>query len=70
MTDLGSRFKIIDEIASADFVFEAYGKTLNELFCNCAYACSFAMANPEKVEKTRKRLRFIDFWHKYRGITV
>ena len=54
MTNLNLRFRIIDDIASADFVFEAYGKTLTELFSNCAYACFFAMTDPEKVEKTKK----------------
>ncbi len=48
-------FKFLEKIAIADAAFEAYGKTLGELFINCAKATFEAMADlktvtPEQVE--------------------
>jgi len=48
MTNQG--FKIVEEISSADFVFDAVGQNLEELFFNCARACFFAMTDLESVE--------------------
>jgi SHS2 domain-containing protein len=42
-------FKIVDELASADFIFDARGRTLNDLFVTCARACFFAMTDLDKV---------------------
>jgi SHS2 domain-containing protein len=48
------KFEIIEEGATADFVFEAYGETLNQLFANCAEACFFAMTDIERVEPVKE----------------
>ncbi len=42
-------FKFLEKIAIADAAFEAYGKTLEELFINCAKATFDAMADLETV---------------------
>jgi SHS2 domain-containing protein len=43
------KFEIRDDIASADFIFDAYGDSLNELFVSCATACFSAMTDLETV---------------------
>ncbi len=43
------KFEICENVASADYLFDAYGRDLNELFAACAWACFSAMTNPEKV---------------------
>jgi len=43
-------FRIIEEIVSGDFVFQAWGNTLEELFAACAEACFSAMTDPAGVE--------------------
>lgn len=43
-------FKILENIVSGDFAFEAYGETLEELFASCAKACFSAMAELSKIE--------------------
>jgi SHS2 domain-containing protein len=43
------KFEICEEIASADYIFDAYGASLNELFAACAAACFSAMTDLEKV---------------------
>jgi SHS2 domain-containing protein len=43
-------FKIIEDIVSGDFVFEATGKTIDELFKSCAEACFSAMTDIEGVD--------------------
>jgi len=45
-----SGFKYIDEIAPADQAFEAWGDTLEELFCCCAEATFEVMTDLSKVE--------------------
>ncbi len=40
---------MFENFASADYLFDAYGNNLNELFAACAWACFSAMTNPEKV---------------------
>ncbi len=47
------KFKFIDHIS--DLQFAAYGKTLNELFENCAYAMFEGMIPEIKVEKKIER---------------
>jgi len=42
-------FKFLEKIAIADAAFEAYGKTLEELFVNCAKATFDVMADLETV---------------------
>ncbi len=44
------KFMVIEEGATADYVFDAYGRTLDELFANCAEACFCAMTDIDKVE--------------------
>jgi len=46
-------FRIIEEIVSGDFVFEAWGNTLEELFAACAKACFSAMTDPAGVEPSK-----------------
>ncbi len=43
-------FKIVEDIVSGDFVFDAAGNTLEELFTSCAEACFSAMTKLTKVE--------------------
>ncbi len=43
------KFEVFENVASADYLFDAYGNDLNELFAACAWACFSAMTNPEKV---------------------
>lgn len=43
-------FRIIEEIVSGDFVFQAWGNTLEKLFAACAEACFSAMTDPAGVE--------------------
>ena len=52
------KFKFLENVAIADIAFEAYGKTLAELFENSAYAFFDMTANPKtitpKIKKTIK----------------
>ena len=43
------KFKLVDDLVSGDFVFDAYGESLNELFANCATACFYAMTESARV---------------------
>lgn len=45
-------FKIVEEISSSDFVFDARGDSLEDLFCACAVACFSAMTDPDLVDQT------------------
>jgi len=47
-------FRIIEDIVSGDFVFEAFGKTVEELFESCAKACFSAMTELSKVDTAEK----------------
>jgi|SRR3989344_7714101 len=52
------KFKYLEDIAIADIAFEAYGKTLNELFENAAYAFFDITANPKTIQqKIKKTIR-------------
>ncbi len=51
-------FRILEDIVSGDFAFEAFGETLEELFSSCAEACFSAMAELSRVEP--KIDRYID----------
>ena len=42
-------FRIIEDVASGDFMFEAGGETLQRLFESCAAATFSAMTDPAKV---------------------
>ena len=46
-------FKFLEKIAIADIAFEAYGKTLTELFVNCAKATFEAMVDLKTVTPTQ-----------------
>ena len=48
------RFELVEEIASADYIFDAYGDSLNELFAACAAACFSAMTDIEKVDPVKE----------------
>ncbi len=43
------KFEVCENVASADYLFNAYGHDLNELFAACAWACFSAMTDPEKI---------------------
>jgi SHS2 domain-containing protein len=44
------KYKVCDDFATADYIFDAYGDTLNELFAACAAACFHAITDLEKVQ--------------------
>ncbi len=51
------KFKFLD-ITTADVAFEAYGKTLEELFANAALAMFEVMINTKQIEKkVEKRIK-------------
>ncbi|MBI4999720.1 archease [Candidatus Gottesmanbacteria bacterium] len=43
------KFRFLEEIATADVAFEAYGKTLDELFENCGLAVEETMVDTSTV---------------------
>ncbi len=47
------KFRVVEDTTSADFVFEAYGASANELFANCALACFYAMTDPTTVDPVK-----------------
>ncbi len=44
------KFKYLENVAIADICFEAYGKTLNEVFENSAYAFFDITADPKTIQ--------------------
>ncbi len=48
------RYKLLENVAIADVAFEAYGKSLNELFENAALAIFELSANIETVDAKEK----------------
>lgn len=50
MNNYNDKFKIVEDISSGDFIFDVYGRTVDELFSNCALACFTAMTEPRLVE--------------------
>jgi len=48
------KFKFLD-ITTADIAFEAYGKTLNELFANAALAMFEVMVNTKQIKSKIKK---------------
>ena len=50
------RYKILEKIATADIAFEAYGKDLNELFENSAFAVFEITANIKKINSKIKKI--------------
>lgn len=52
------RFKYLADIAIADIAFEAYGRTLNEVFENSAYAFFDMTCNPKTIkQKIKKQIK-------------
>ena len=51
------RYIFLEDIAIADIAYEAYGKDLNELFENAAFAIFELSANLETVD-TKKKIEF------------
>lgn len=49
------KYKILEEEATADMAFIAYGKTLEEAFENAALVVFETMTNLDKVEKKTKK---------------
>lgn len=43
------KYRFLEDVATADIAFEAYGKTLAELFQNCAQALMAVMADPKAI---------------------
>jgi SHS2 domain-containing protein len=50
MKEKTASFRIVEDISSADYVFDAWGEGLEDLFCVCALACFSAMTDPSRVE--------------------
>jgi len=49
------KYKILEDVAIADIAFEIYGKNLNELFENAAFAIFEESADLSKVEEKEKK---------------
>ena len=49
------KYKTLDNVAIADIAFEAYGKNLNELFENAAFAIFEESADLNKVKEKKKK---------------
>lgn len=47
------RFKLVEDTTSADYVFDAFGISINELFANCSLACFSAMTDPARVDPVK-----------------
>ncbi len=55
------KFKYLENVAIADIAFEAYGKNLNEVFENSAYAFFDMTCNPKTVKsKIKKEIKIED----------
>ncbi|OGC89956.1 MAG: hypothetical protein A2W25_12345 [candidate division Zixibacteria bacterium RBG_16_53_22] len=54
------RFEIVEDLASADFIFDAYGRTLEDLFKACATACFTAITEIERVEPSKEYNLMVD----------
>ena len=50
------KFKYLEDVAIADIAFEAYGKTLNEVFENSAYAFFDMTCNPKTIKNKIKKV--------------
>ena len=50
------KFKYLEDVAIADIAFEAYGKTLNEVFENSAYAFFDMTCNPKTIKQKIKKV--------------
>ena len=50
-----SRFRFLEDIAIADAAFEAYGKTLEELFESCALATFEVMVETKSVKQIKQK---------------
>ena len=50
------KFKYLADVAIADIAFEAYGKTLNEVFENSAYAFFDMTCNPKTIKSKIKKV--------------
>ena len=48
------RYKFLEDVAIADIAYEAYGKTLNELFENSAFAIFELSANLKTISARQK----------------
>ena len=53
------RYRFLDDVATADLAFEAYGKDLPSLFTNAALATADAMANLKTVFTGIKELDLV-----------
>ena len=50
------KFKYLENVAIADIAFEAYGKSLNEVFENSAYAFFDITCNPKTIKQKIKKI--------------
>ena len=50
------KFKYLADVAIADIAFEAYGKNLNEVFENSAYAFFDMTCNPKTIKNKIKKI--------------
>jgi SHS2 domain-containing protein len=51
MSGRSGSFRIVEDISSADYVFDAWGESLDDLFGACALACFSAMTDTEQVKR-------------------
>lgn len=49
------KYKVLEDVAIADIAFEAYGKDLNELFENSAFAIFEESAGLDNIEEKEKK---------------
>ena len=50
------KYKILEDVAIADIAFEIYGKNLNELFENSAFAIFEETANLKNIKEKEKKI--------------
>jgi len=53
---LASKFKFLEKAVTADVAFEAYGKSLNEVFENCALATTETMVDTATVNQRMQKV--------------
>jgi SHS2 domain-containing protein len=54
MTNKKFKYVIVEDLASGDFIFDAFGETLSDLFVACAEACFSAMTDIDRVMPSKR----------------
>ncbi len=50
------KYEFLEDVAIADIAFRAEGRTIEELFANCALALTDTMADPKKIAGKEKKI--------------